>query len=387
MDQRYDGGRWNLLGEFTLQPGQNHRVVVSDDAQAWVFADAVRFQRVGSARLVQADAVKIVPNTAEDALYVHTDHLGTPRKMTDDSRAVVWDAEYRPFGEADSITGTAANDNRFPGQSFDAETGLHYNYFRDYDPTLGRYIQSDPIGLAGGLNTYGYVGGNPVNAVDPEGLESLLGGGGIGANPDNATPGDTAFALGMTLAPLALAAPQAAAAFCGLVRRAITRGLGDDIIDVVTRTTRTGKPGVRVTRGDGRVKDITQERVKEFVREPLAKKGLKPLKFKDSLPGSKGKKRAPNAGRGGVSEEFERPLKTMNADQAVRNYRCFLDASWPFVNMLNKEEPGREALWDDWAQANWEFLVESRVCMEANQFLEVYGDGADSYGSSGLRLT
>ena len=72
----------------------------------------------------------------------------------------------------------------------------------------------------------------------------------------------------------------------------------------------------------------------------------------------------------------------MNADQAIRNYRCFLDASWPFVNMLNKEAPGREALWDDWAQANWEFLVESRVCMEANQFLEVYGDGADSYGSS-----
>ena len=168
FDQRYDGGRWNLLGEFTLTPGQNHRVVVSDDAQAWVFADAVRFQRVGSARIVQADAVKIVPNTAEDALYVHADHLGTPRKMTDDSRAVVWDAEYRPFGEADSITGTAANDNRFPGQSFDAETGLHYNFWRDYDPTLGRYIQSDPIGLAGGLNTYAYVGGNPVNAVDPE---------------------------------------------------------------------------------------------------------------------------------------------------------------------------------------------------------------------------
>ncbi len=116
MDQRYDGGRWNLLGEFTLQTGQNHRVVVSDDAQAWVIADSVRFVRVGSARLVQADAVQIVPNTAEDALYVHTDHLGTPRKMTDDSRAVVWDAEYRPFGEVDSITGTAANDNRFPGQ-------------------------------------------------------------------------------------------------------------------------------------------------------------------------------------------------------------------------------------------------------------------------------
>jgi RHS repeat-associated protein len=77
--------------------------------------------------------------------FVHADHLNRPIKMTDGTEAIVWDAVYKPFGEVQSISGTAANNLRFPGQYFLIEDGLHYNWHRHYDPTIGRYLQADPI--------------------------------------------------------------------------------------------------------------------------------------------------------------------------------------------------------------------------------------------------
>ena len=107
--------------------------------------------------------------------YYHRDQLGTPLQMTDKTGAIIWSASYDAFGQATittpnaSATGVTSN-VRSGGQYFDAETGLHYNYHRYYDPALGRYITEDPIGLAGGVNRYAYLNGNPLAGTDPTGL-------------------------------------------------------------------------------------------------------------------------------------------------------------------------------------------------------------------------
>ena len=104
--------------------------------------------------------------------FTHTDRLGTPQKLTDATQAVVWSALYQPFGGA-TFSGTLATQSlRLSGQVFDAETGLYHNGYRDYAPGLTRYVESDLIGLAGGVNTYQYAEGRPLGEVDPVGLNS-----------------------------------------------------------------------------------------------------------------------------------------------------------------------------------------------------------------------
>lgn len=89
--------------------------------------------------------------------FVHADHLDRPIKMTDSAQAIVWDAVYRPFGEPVSITGSASNNLRFPGQYFLLESGLHHNWHRQYDPITGRYLQPDPLGVVEGPSLYAYA--------------------------------------------------------------------------------------------------------------------------------------------------------------------------------------------------------------------------------------
>ncbi|MCL1561729.1 RHS repeat-associated core domain-containing protein [Xanthomonas nasturtii] len=120
--------------------------------------------------------------------YIEPDHLGSPRVVVDAARDVAvwnWSLKGEAFGntapnqDPDGDGTAMVFDMRFPGQRFDAASGFNQNYFRDYDAATGRYGQSDPIGLNGGLSTYAYVGGNPVAQIDPSGLDFLVIGGGV----------------------------------------------------------------------------------------------------------------------------------------------------------------------------------------------------------------
>ncbi len=112
-----------------------------------------------------------------DLYFIHNDHLNTPQALSNINQNIAWEVTHQsPFGELevnDDVDGNGERiefNIRFPGQYFDVESGTSYNYYRTYDSTLGRYIQSDPIGLNGGINTYAYVEGSPLKYSDPKGL-------------------------------------------------------------------------------------------------------------------------------------------------------------------------------------------------------------------------
>jgi len=165
VNQTTGGGNWQLLGNYSFDGAGGEYVEVSDSSGG-TSADAIRFVRVGGS----------AGSVTTTVSYVHNDHLGTPQVMTDETGSMVWQANYAPFGKAEINAASSQSLNiRFPGQYYDQETELHNNYFRVYDPTTGRYITSDPIGLLGGLNTYGYATANPVKFIDRNGLDVEVG--------------------------------------------------------------------------------------------------------------------------------------------------------------------------------------------------------------------
>ncbi len=143
-------------------------------------------------------------NSTETITYLHTDHLNTPRFATNAQGTKIWSWNSEGFGnsapneDVDQDSNLTTINLRFPGQYYDQESGLHYNWNRYYDPRTGRYVTSDPIGFEGGLNTYAYVDSvgepfapelntylyahaNPLRFIDPKGLSSIVYNGGSGS--------------------------------------------------------------------------------------------------------------------------------------------------------------------------------------------------------------
>ena len=129
-----------------------------------------------SSRVWQAELAE--ETQAAPKLYHYVcDHLGTPQLLMNQGQDVVWEAKAKAWGETRVMSRSATdeqviNNHRFQGQYYDAETSLHYNTFRYYDPELGRFISQDPIGLMGGINLYQYAP-NPVEWVDPLGWKGV----------------------------------------------------------------------------------------------------------------------------------------------------------------------------------------------------------------------
>ncbi|HEM7809814.1 RHS repeat domain-containing protein [Burkholderia multivorans] len=163
-------------------------------------------QEVRTGRTSHEDrAVTYVPHPDHDgpltrladgqAWHYVTDHLGTPQELYDEQREVVWAADLSAYGRtARWLTRVVDNPIRFPGQYRDEESGLHYNRFRYYDPMVGRYINQDPIGLAGGFNNYTYSDSQPSCSIDSLGLQTVV----IGAIGGGAVAGPPGAAVALT---------------------------------------------------------------------------------------------------------------------------------------------------------------------------------------------
>jgi RHS repeat-associated protein len=144
--------------------------------------------------------------------FLHDDRLGTPLAATDSSGSVVWSTTYQPFGQISSAPTVITQDLRLPGQEADVETGLNHNGFRNYAPGLGRYLETDPIGLRGGTNRYAYADGNPIAKTDRLGLAHGFDISGLYNNQVNAmnnqTIPETVYANSVLSVPALPAAPK-----------------------------------------------------------------------------------------------------------------------------------------------------------------------------------
>jgi RHS repeat-associated protein len=178
---RIEDADQNLIASYVYDPlGRRLKKTTQQETIIFHYTDeglAGEFEQSGNLLRVygyQPDSTwttdPVYQKSSAGYAYYQNDHLGTPQQLVQKSGAKVWEGEYRAFGELVGEEGSWGNLLRFPGQYYDEETGNYYNYFRDYDPATGRYLQSDPIGLDGGLNTYLYANANPLSHFDKYGL-------------------------------------------------------------------------------------------------------------------------------------------------------------------------------------------------------------------------
>ena len=162
--QKSGGGQWQFLGSFQRSDGLDH-VEASSTHNKWV-ADAIRWVEVHDPIITVTTATH----------FIHNDHLGAPRRVTDKAQNIIWSWNSRPFGNSlpnedpDGDFTKFSLNLRFPGQYYDAESGLHYNYFRTFDPENGRYLESDPAEFVDGTNIFSYALNSPQRYIDPLGL-------------------------------------------------------------------------------------------------------------------------------------------------------------------------------------------------------------------------
>ena len=163
VNQKLDGGEWVSLGTFGLTAA-NSKVKLIPQPDGSVAADAVK---------------AVATDEASRIYFIHADHLNAPRAVMNSANQLRWRWTSDPFGllppeDNPSGLGVFTLNLRLPGQMYDIESNLHYNYFRDYSPAYGRYIESDSIGLDGGINTYAYADGSPMAKSDPVGLATFM---------------------------------------------------------------------------------------------------------------------------------------------------------------------------------------------------------------------
>ncbi len=209
---RMTGVSGSATASYSLNAlGQRVKKTVSGISTYFAFDEAGHLigEYDGSGTLIQetvwmegTPVATLRPNGGSVSIfYVHADHLNTPRRISRPSdNAILWRWDSDPFGtdavneDPDADTNLFKYNLRFPGQYSDAETGLNYNYFRDYDPAVGRYVESDPIGLRGGINTYAYAYDAPTLYTDPRGESAFAGVlGGLGTDVATPEPTDAAW--------------------------------------------------------------------------------------------------------------------------------------------------------------------------------------------------